>query len=45
MVGYDPNDAKKLLQYQKAMAGAISGAVCRAILQPLDVLKIRMQVC
>ncbi|CAD5118503.1 DgyrCDS7198 [Dimorphilus gyrociliatus] len=44
MVGYDPKDSKPIRQSQKAAAGAISGVVCRAVLQPLDVLKIRMQV-
>ena len=43
MVGYDPKE-KKLPQYAYGVAGAASGFITRAISQPLDVLKIRLQV-
>lgn len=46
MVGYDPaNKDVQLPQYAFGVAGALSGFVTRAISQPLDVVKIRLQVC
>lgn len=45
MVGYDPaNKDVQLPQYAFGVAGALSGFVTRAISQPLDVLKIRLQL-
>ncbi|XP_026762656.1 mitochondrial thiamine pyrophosphate carrier-like [Galleria mellonella] len=38
------NNAEKISIYQTAFAGGASGAVTRAIAQPLDVLKIRFQL-
>jgi Mitochondrial carrier protein len=43
MVGYDPH-VKELPQLTYGLAGALSGFITRAISQPLDVLKIRLQV-
>ncbi|CAG0884625.1 unnamed protein product [Darwinula stevensoni] len=45
MVGYDPKEKTKALsKAQYGLAGATTGCVTRALLQPLDVLKIRFQV-
>ena len=44
MVGYDPLEKVHLSATEHAFAGAVSGAVSRACIQPLDVLKIRFQV-
>lgn len=45
MVGYDPaNKEVELPQLTIGVAGALSGFVTRAISQPLDVLKIRLQL-
>ncbi|RUS90728.1 hypothetical protein EGW08_001532 [Elysia chlorotica] len=44
MVGYDPKDKVHLSATEHACAGAVSGALSRAIIQPLDVLKIRFQL-
>lgn len=43
MVGYSPNE-KDLSYAAHTAAGALSGIVTRACLQPIDVLKIRFQV-
>lgn len=43
VVGYDPND-RKAPWFAYSVAGAASGFVTRALTQPLDVVKIRMQV-
>lgn len=44
MVGYSPNREHQLSGSALGFAGATSGAVSRALTQPLDVLKIRFQV-
>ncbi|XP_014779968.1 mitochondrial thiamine pyrophosphate carrier [Octopus bimaculoides] len=44
MVGYNPNQDHHLTYYDYAFAGALSGAVSRLLLQPLDVVKIRLQL-
>jgi solute carrier family 25 (mitochondrial thiamine pyrophosphate transporter), member 19 len=44
MVGYSPNSEHHLSGSELGFAGATSGAVSRALTQPLDVLKIRFQV-
>ena len=44
MVGYDP-EKKTLSKFQYGLAGAGSGFFTRLVFQPLDVLKIRFQVC
>ena len=45
MVGYDPSNKEvELPELTFGVAGALSGFVTRAICQPLDVLKIRLQV-
>ncbi|MPC37021.1 Mitochondrial thiamine pyrophosphate carrier [Portunus trituberculatus] len=43
-VGYKAEEQDHLSLTNHACAGAVSGAVARAILQPLDVLKIRFQL-
>lgn len=43
-VGYKAEKQDQLSPTNHACAGAISGAVARAVLQPLDVLKIRFQL-
>lgn len=43
-VGYKAEKQDQLSPTNHACAGAVSGAVARAVLQPLDVLKIRFQV-
>jgi solute carrier family 25 thiamine pyrophosphate transporter 19 len=43
MVGYDP-EGKELPQFAYGVAGAVSGFMTRAVSQPLDVLKIRLQL-
>jgi hypothetical protein len=43
MVGYDPSQFQ-LSKFDISLAGFITGAASRAIIQPFDVLKIRFQV-
>jgi Mitochondrial carrier protein len=43
MVGYDPH-VRELPHITYGLAGALSGFFTRAVSQPLDVLKIRLQV-
>ncbi|XP_020858099.1 mitochondrial thiamine pyrophosphate carrier [Phascolarctos cinereus] len=45
MVGYDPNtNGKKNSKAEVAVAGSASGLVTRALISPLDVIKIRFQL-
>lgn len=44
MVGFDPEEKKKLSKGEHGMAGAISGGLTRFLCQPFDVIKIRFQV-
>ncbi|XP_061175812.1 mitochondrial thiamine pyrophosphate carrier-like [Saccostrea echinata] len=44
MVGYTPEKETQLSAPEQALAGAVTGAVSRALFQPLDVLKIRFQL-
>ncbi|XP_074870959.1 mitochondrial thiamine pyrophosphate carrier isoform X2 [Carettochelys insculpta] len=45
MVGYDPNsEAKSISATEVALAGSASGFVTRAVISPLDVIKIRFQL-
>jgi len=43
MVGYDP-DISEMPKFAYGVAGGMSGFLTRAVTQPLDVLKIRLQV-
>ena len=43
MVGYDVRQSQ-LTTGQYALAGAVSGIITRLTLQPLDVVKIRLQI-
>ena len=43
MVGYDPHVAE-MPKIAYGIAGGMSGFFTRAVTQPLDVLKIRLQV-
>ena len=43
MVGYDEGQ-KQLTTTQYALAGATSGIITRLLLQPVDVIKIRLQI-
>ncbi|CAG5133061.1 unnamed protein product [Candidula unifasciata] len=44
MVGYDPKEVVHLSHVEHAVAGAVSGAATRTVVQPFDVLKIRFQL-
>lgn len=45
MVGYDPKaDGRNISKFEVAVAGSVSGLVTRALISPLDVIKIRFQV-
>lgn len=45
MVGYDPKaDGRNISNFEVAVAGSLSGLVTRALISPLDVIKIRFQV-
>lgn len=45
MVGYDPRaDGRNVSNFEVAVAGSVSGLVTRALISPLDVIKIRFQV-
>ncbi|XP_006869645.1 PREDICTED: mitochondrial thiamine pyrophosphate carrier [Chrysochloris asiatica] len=45
MVGYDPRaDGKNISKFEVAVAGSLSGLVTRALISPLDVIKIRFQL-
>jgi len=44
MVGYDPR-VSEMPKLAYGLAGGMSGFLTRAITQPLDVIKIRLQVC
>lgn len=44
MVGYNESESHQLSKFWQGIAGMSSGVVTRALLQPLDVLKIRFQV-
>ncbi|XP_020921710.1 mitochondrial thiamine pyrophosphate carrier isoform X2 [Sus scrofa] len=44
MVGYDPRaDGRNISNLEVAVAGSVSGLVTRAMISPLDVIKIRFQ--
>jgi len=40
----EPINGRELAAYEYSEAGLISGLLTRALIQPLDVLKIRFQV-
>nr|XP_002722987.1 MIF4G domain-containing protein isoform X5 [Oryctolagus cuniculus] len=45
MVGYDPTtDGRSISKIEVAVAGSVSGLVTRALISPLDVIKIRFQL-
>ncbi|XP_004463921.1 mitochondrial thiamine pyrophosphate carrier [Dasypus novemcinctus] len=45
MVGYDPgSDCRNISKFEVAVAGSMSGLVTRALISPLDVIKIRFQL-
>ncbi|XP_008071512.1 mitochondrial thiamine pyrophosphate carrier [Carlito syrichta] len=45
MVGYDPKaDGRNNTKFEVAVAGSVSGLVTRALISPLDVIKIRFQL-
>uniref|UniRef100_I3MPD1 Mitochondrial thiamine pyrophosphate carrier n=4 Tax=Marmotini TaxID=337730 RepID=I3MPD1_ICTTR len=44
MVGYDPKeDGRSNSKFEVAVAGSVSGLITRALISPLDVIKIRFQ--
>jgi len=43
MVGYDPH-VNEMPKFAYGLAGGMSGFLTRAVTQPLDVIKIRLQV-
>ena len=44
VVGFTPEKERKLSPLDYGIAGAVSGAATRGVIQPLDVVKIRFQV-
>ncbi|KAM7069074.1 mitochondrial thiamine pyrophosphate carrier isoform 2-T2 [Molossus nigricans] len=45
MVGYDPKaDGRNISKFEVALSGSLSGFVTRALISPLDVIKIRFQL-
>jgi len=44
MVGYDPH-VSEMPKFAHGLAGGMSGFLTRGVTQPLDVIKIRLQVC
>lgn len=45
MVGYDPKaDGRNISNFEVAVAGSVSGLITRALISPLDVIKIRFQL-
>lgn len=45
MVGYDPKaDGRNISNFEVALAGSLSGLVTRALISPLDVIKICFQL-
>lgn len=46
MLAYDPEhqDDQKRRAWERLVSGAASGIICRTIVQPLDVIKIRFQL-
>ncbi|VTJ91675.1 Hypothetical predicted protein, partial [Marmota monax] len=45
MVGYDPKeDGRSNSKFEVAVAGSVSGLITRALISPLDVIKIRFQL-
>ncbi|XP_037350265.1 mitochondrial thiamine pyrophosphate carrier [Talpa occidentalis] len=45
MVGYDPKaDDRNISNFEVVVAGSVSGLVTRALISPLDVIKIRFQL-
>ncbi|ELK30973.1 Mitochondrial thiamine pyrophosphate carrier [Myotis davidii] len=45
MVGYDPKaDDRSISKLEVAVSGSVSGLVTRALISPLDVIKIRFQL-
>ena len=45
MVGFHPDDQRELTKTEHSVAAAGSGVITRGLIQPLDVIKIRFQVC
>ena len=44
MVGYDPNEIN-LTQTQQVIVSGFTSILSRCLIQPLDLIKIRFQVC
>lgn len=44
MIGHNGNETKNSALSDSALAGGLSGAMTRLLLQPLDVIKTRFQV-